>query len=673
MKFHKENGVLVPKGRLMNQSRKSPVQSIASVNSLRQILNTGELNICIMRRLGGIGDVLMSTPSLKALKDEWPNCKITYATDFNYANNALVEVLEHNPYLDKIIAYQTVNSYRFDLVVDITSVCINEERLTCKNKERHVRNRIDIFAESIGVNLESSGFMPIYKVTNEELNWAKEKIERIVYPRKRNNLKIIGIQPSASSINRSWPIEKVRELVNKLNKFDNTFIIVFTDEKSKELWNFPNVANIKNYSISCVSALINETDLMVTPDSGLMHIAGALGKNTIAIFGSTDPESRINHYPNTIAINKKFKCSPCWYDHSPCNSTFMCMKSITSSEVLEVINNSNILLRNKSVNETLIEEKIEEKILEEEEEEEVKEDRNVNYIVRDDGLGDLVSCLPSFSAFKKAHQDEKVVLVTLQKNVNFFSHANCFDEIMPLQKKWQDIMLNGQVYDARDLFEKNKIEGHEGCYYEEIDRMTAMANFLGVVPDKDYSFFSIEENDRQTLELLRNYGINPETKKIVTIQPRATCQARSWTIDSCKKLIEKLYIKGYFPIILGTSYYKIYDSSPGLNLTGKTPLGIFNSLIKISNLFIGVDSGGIHLAGMNKVPFIAIFNSIPPELRLNFYNSYIVIVPSSLDCCPCWDKRCTTMQCMKIINEKVIMRAVNEIIGKPKLAKIKYV
>ena len=65
---------------------------------LDKLITSDRPIICIKRRLGGIGDVIMTTPLLKAMKKLLPNCHLIYATDIAYSNGALADIINHNPY-----------------------------------------------------------------------------------------------------------------------------------------------------------------------------------------------------------------------------------------------------------------------------------------------------------------------------------------------------------------------------------------------------------------------------------------------------------------------------------------------------------------------------------------------------------------------------------------------
>jgi hypothetical protein len=83
-----------------------------------------------------------------------------------------------------------------------------------------------------------------------------------------------------------------------------------------------------------MGALIQQCHVFIGPDSGPMHLAAALNRNTIALFGSVPPEARINHYPTHEPITaSNMPCLGCWYE--PCPYAVKCMETIEASIVLQ--------------------------------------------------------------------------------------------------------------------------------------------------------------------------------------------------------------------------------------------------------------------------------------------------------------------------------------------------
>lgn len=80
-------------------------------------------------------------------------------------------------------------------------------------------------------------------------------------------------------------------------------------------------------------ALISRCSIFITNDSGLMHVAGALGVPTLAIYGSTNPVTTPPPGKNSVIIRKEVPCSPCL--KKVCPTDFRCMEDISAAEVLE--------------------------------------------------------------------------------------------------------------------------------------------------------------------------------------------------------------------------------------------------------------------------------------------------------------------------------------------------
>jgi len=76
-----------------------------------------------------------------------------------------------------------------------------------------------------------------------------------------------------------------------------------------------------------MAALIQQCDLFVGPDSGPMHLAGALGVPSVVVFGAIPPQARINHYPTHKAVVLEgLRCLGCWYEQCPIK--YRCMTAL---------------------------------------------------------------------------------------------------------------------------------------------------------------------------------------------------------------------------------------------------------------------------------------------------------------------------------------------------------
>ena len=93
-------------------------------------------------------------------------------------------------------------------------------------------------------------------------------------------------------------------------------------------------------SLLQLAALLQRADLLVTGDSGPMHIAGAVGTPLIAIHGPTDPALSGPVSPGATVLRSDIWCSPCYNATGPADCRFyttQCMKNITPTQVREVV------------------------------------------------------------------------------------------------------------------------------------------------------------------------------------------------------------------------------------------------------------------------------------------------------------------------------------------------
>ena len=97
-------------------------------------------------------------------------------------------------------------------------------------------------------------------------------------------------------------------------------------------------------SIRQICSVINALDVIVTPDTGWMHVAGALDKKLVTLFGSIDPLCRTDMYNSIDLIGRcPYNIQPCWYDICDTYDKFMpCMMNIELNgifnNVLEKLN-----------------------------------------------------------------------------------------------------------------------------------------------------------------------------------------------------------------------------------------------------------------------------------------------------------------------------------------------
>lgn len=153
------------------------------------------------------------------------------------------------------------------------------------------------------------------------------------------NSKTVAIHPGSGSKRKNWPIENYYQLAEKIRSRGYTVLWIAGPAEQSDL--FPSQDKIcKNVSLPELSIIIKNCLLFIGNDSGITHLAAAVGCRVVAIFGSSDPIVWSPRGSNKISIlYKKTDCSPCHpskiLENPKCNGE--CFAPITSETVFAVI------------------------------------------------------------------------------------------------------------------------------------------------------------------------------------------------------------------------------------------------------------------------------------------------------------------------------------------------
>jgi ADP-heptose:LPS heptosyltransferase len=297
------------------------------ISRLRELLQTQSPRVAIVRG-EGIGDVLMTTPLIYSLKRLFPGgASITYATNTRYLDGALTKVLEHNPDIDTVIDRETLDESNYDLVINLHCPCVAYER-----KENPPINRIHLFAKHAGVPLLDTRVR--YFPLDSEIEYGRDFLQSSGI---RSSCKTILVQVFSTATKRNLNnVEFKRALTNLACKDIKLVILQHdSDYPSDVLFdNIPYSVVLKNADIRRIASIMYNCDLVLCPDSSILHLAGALDKPTVSLFGHTDPRARVDCYPNVMALwpGEYMSCVPCWA--GDCHMNLACYKAITADMIV---------------------------------------------------------------------------------------------------------------------------------------------------------------------------------------------------------------------------------------------------------------------------------------------------------------------------------------------------
>jgi len=288
--------------------------------------------ILITRAMGGIGDLLMMTPGIHALRKKYPKAEIELAIPRRYfpifENNNDVKLLD--------IEKDYFNHLKYDKWFNFTDCPASRKESLASPKVK--KSRIDIFSSALKINFISRFVMskkPRFFFSDDELTFAAEQWRELGL----QNKKVVGVQLHSDETYRDYPLMK--KIVERISK---NYVVMLFDGETINGFDFENVIKIQDLPIRKAFAIAYKCDAIIAPDSSFVHFAAAFDIPTIALFGPIDGKVRTKHYPNCTYLSAKesFGCLPCWRNEDiPCKLTGMrtseCMKAIPVSKIIKTL------------------------------------------------------------------------------------------------------------------------------------------------------------------------------------------------------------------------------------------------------------------------------------------------------------------------------------------------
>jgi lipopolysaccharide heptosyltransferase II len=303
------------------------------------------LKILILR-FSSLGDIVMATPLPRVLKKRFPNSNIDMVVRSDFKE--LIEWnqnIDNKIYLEKgdglfglIKLIKKIRSSKYDLIVDahrsIRSFLICLFTLGVQKtyfNKRTLKRLILIFFK---INLFKKVDLQIleyikplnklgvfYDENGTELflpTAAKQKVEKIINKIDiKGNRKIIGLVPGAHWPGKRWPAEKFKDLVNLIQKNMDAEIFIVGAKKDKFCKHIAEgFSKVHSFAgqLSMIesAALLSKCDVVVSNDTGMMHVAESVGVDVIGIMGPTSKEFGCYPYrQNSRVVELKMWCRPC--------------------------------------------------------------------------------------------------------------------------------------------------------------------------------------------------------------------------------------------------------------------------------------------------------------------------------------------------------------------------
>jgi heptosyltransferase II len=328
-----------------------------------------------------IGDTVLTVPFLRNLRRHYPDAQIDML-----AGPVSSEVLKNCPYIDNLIVFDTTKKHRYENINEKKSSFWDYVRLLRKNKYDKVyvlkRSFSSAFLafmsgikERIGFDTELRDFLltkrvkydknrhevdcflDILKADNVPVvddyleNWveekSKEKVDEMLKEHWVSGEFKVLIHATSGNTNKQWPLEYfaqvVEYLINEKNArifytgiqedFD-TYLELEKQIKTKLKTNPVNICG--KMTIHDSTALINEMNLVIGVDSGLLHVAASLNIPAIGLYGPMNPKKWQLRGDIHRSLFLDLPCIPCSLK-KPCKLDRACLKDIKPELVIKTI------------------------------------------------------------------------------------------------------------------------------------------------------------------------------------------------------------------------------------------------------------------------------------------------------------------------------------------------
>jgi heptosyltransferase-2 len=322
-------------------------------------------------RLSSIGDILLSTPFIRQVRETYPKAKIDFIV-----KNIYKDLLNFNPHINKLYSLKlnegrkelnelkTIlreKSYNvvFDLHNNLRSNYlkrgIHAERTYSIKKEKIkqtllVRLKINLYDSETPIPDKYLSAAKDYDVVDDgnglELFWNKNTIDtaqkKAISMGLDLNNRFICFAPGAGFFTKRWPEEKFDNLVDLIKKDHKIQIVILGDDKDREIGSLlkkqkNTIDSSGKLSLLETAYIISKGIMILTNDSGLMHMATAVKTPVVAIFGSTVKELGFFPYraESLVVENSGLSCRPCSHiGRNTCpKDHFKCMMEITPEQV----------------------------------------------------------------------------------------------------------------------------------------------------------------------------------------------------------------------------------------------------------------------------------------------------------------------------------------------------
>jgi ADP-heptose:LPS heptosyltransferase len=332
-------------------------------------------------------------------------------------------------------------------------------------------------------------------------------------------------------------------------------------------------------------------------------------------------------------------------------------------------------------------------------------------IVKPSSLGDIVHTVPLVHAIKRCFPSSYVGWVVQRAFQGILEHDPAIDEIIPIfipstsdpqagrsayfnaftatLRTMKDLRkrLKGRAYDYvfdlhasfrsgllgmmnpggtrigfRDAKELNPLFQHERLVTDPgrphaVDKNLAFAELFQCRPTTEDFRIITGAAEREAVRRFFVEADVADTDRVVYANPAARWETKLWTVDNWARLADLLMLRSNAKVIFGGGPGDVpairlitekMTASPVVS-AGKLSLAEAVALIEAADVYVGVDSGPMHIAAFAGTPVVALFGPTDPDLVGPYGAGHRVIQHDSIDCLFCRKRSCENPRCLEEI------------------------
>ena len=317
-------------------------------------------------RFSSIGDIVLTTPVIRCLKKQVPDAEVHFLV-----KNSFRSVIEHNPYIDKLhvlahsweLMIELLKTEDYDYIIDLhhnLKTFRIKKALKKKSFSFYKLNIQKYFYTAFKINmLPEIHIVDRYMKTVGSFGVKQDGagLDYFIAPLETTKKEDIPASHSAGFIacvigaahgTKRWPVHKWKEFCEKMI---HPVVLLGGKEDEKNGNEIAAVDPVKVYNacgkfrINESADLVRKSKMVITNDTGLMHIAAAFRKPIISLWGNTVPSFGMTpYYGDAPVIDVIFQvnklwCRPCskiGYNKCPLGH-FKCMNRISADEVISTV------------------------------------------------------------------------------------------------------------------------------------------------------------------------------------------------------------------------------------------------------------------------------------------------------------------------------------------------